>query len=366
MGRRAWNRRMNRRNRGRKGGKYTIERALRRLDRTADQLLRSNKECLIPDKEAVGHDKMNNCHIVAVGFLDLISNKRGEVLCWPISTRSIGRIAQRAIVQGQYETDPLAIVVERYEPTPRSKNHKDCKFTYACRNHDDRVFKPTDSVARVNLEDKETLFKIGFRTVAAYTAWYRGHQKWSQEEFKKDSYIQDVIKDYPFLQPAFDRIGEWGTREIAAAGKLEEEMKRWQNAYLQSAWHQAKSEISVVAPALRIAATGVPSSWGYPVAMTILPQESGECLLVATVLENDNPIAWFTRRMQRVAAKRVATEWATRLEELKPNIWLPMLAQLCSFLYVSPDDYYNEEIVTGDERREIERAMSKQTSPIKI
>ena len=403
---------MIRHNRNRTGGKSTIGAALKSIDRTADRLLRSNDVCLIPESEAIGHDWMNNCHVIAESRLGLIANERGEVLCWPTSTRSIGRVAQRAMSQGSFEVDPLTIIIERYEPVPRGKNHKDCKFTFACHNHDDRVFKPIDSVERFNPGDHETQFKLGLRTIAAYTAWYRGHKKWSQNEFNEDRYIRKVLSDYPFLQPACDAVSEWGVQENAAGRNLEKEVERWRSAYRQLAWHRATTEIRELTPLLRIAATGIPGSQDSPVAMTMLPTENGKCLLLATVLvwcirsspdikcrppplrrsvssrklfsnplgkprsntanfeyrtlEDETRFSWLTQGRRRTAVQQVAEEWTKSLTELRPAEWLPKLAQQCEFFYVSPHDYYNDEIVTCDERYYIEQAISKKVPTFRI
>ena len=357
---------MIRQNRSRTGGKGTIESALKNIDRAADQLLRSNNVCLIPESEAIEHDRMNNCHVIAEPRLDLIANERGEVLCWPTSTRSIGRVAQKAISQRHFKTNPPAITIEQYEPVPRSKNHKDCKFTFACHNHDDRVFKPSDSVKRFNSKDSETLFKLGLRTTAAYTAWYRGHKMWSQHDFKEDRYLRKVLSDYPSLQSACDAISEWGTQETSAGRNLEKEMVRWQTAYQESAWHRATSEIREIKPLLRLAATGIPGQQDCPVVMTILPTANGDCLFVATVLEDETRAPWLTQRRRRTAAQQVAQKWAKSLTELRPVEWLPKLAQQCEFLYVSPQDYKNDEIITSHERSEIEQAIAKKAPTFRI
>ena len=357
---------MIRQNRGRGADKSAIESALKGIDRTANQLLRSNDVCLIPESEAIWHDRMNNCHVIGEQRLGLIANERGEVLCWPTSTRSIGREAQKAISQGQFETDPPAIIFERYEPVPRSKNHKDCKFTVACHNHDDRVFKPIDSVEKFNPKDNETLFKLGLRTTAAYTAWYRGHKKWSQHDFREDRYLRKVLSESPFLQAVCDAISEWGTKESSAGINLEKEMVRWQSAYQESAWHRATSETREIKPSLRIAATGIPGQQDCPVIMTILPTSEGGCLLTATVLEDETRVPWLTKRRRRTESQQVAKEWARDLTELRPVEWLPKLAQQCEFLYISPHDYYNDEIVTFEERCEIEQAIAKKAPPFRI
>lgn len=348
---------MNRQHQRGQGNRYSTDDALKALDKIADRLLRSNQECLIPETESMGHDVMNNCHVIPEGFLALISNERGEVLCWPTSTRSIGREALKAVADGQFETNPLAIIVEQYEPVYRSKNHKDVKFTFACRNHDDKVFKSSDSVQRFNSEDKETRFMLGLRTMATYTAWYRGHKKWSQHDFKKERSTRRILNDYPVLQPLYNSVSDWGTREIAAERKLEKEMNRWKSAYLQSAWQLATTETKNITPKVRVAAIGVSSAWGYQVATTILPAANGDCLVLATSLESQGSTAWISNIGRRFAVRKVAQHWAKDLEETEPKEWLPTLAQRCEFLYVSPHDYYNDENLSSEDRHEIERAM---------
>ena len=353
-------------NRTRRVNKTAIGPAFKSIDKTADRLLRSNKECLIPEAELAGHDRMNNCHIIGEAFLKLIANERGEVLCWPASARSIGREAQRSIDQGQFDTNPIAIYVDDYRPVLRSTRHKDCKFTFACWSHDNGVFKPIDSAVHFCSEDSETLFKLGIRTMAAYTAWYRGHKRWSQKEFLKDQHTQELLAKYPILQSACDEISEWGKGEIAAERKLEKEMTRWQSAYSQLAWHRAKTVTRTITPKLRMAATGITSPEGYPVAMTVLPTADKGSLLIATVLEDETRFAWLTQRARRASAEKVATVWTKCLNERSPTEWLPELAQAFEFLYVSPDDYDNDEIITADERREIESAMSEKTPTLRI
>ena len=317
-----------------------------------------------------GHDRMNNCHIIGEAFLKLIANFLriiGEVLCWPTSARSIGREAQRSISQGAGSIQiPGTIYVDDYKPVLRRTGHKDCKFTFACYNHDNGVFKPIDTAMHFCSEDSETLFKLGLRTMAAYTAWYRGHKRWSQEEFPKDRHIRELLTKYPVLQPTCDAIFEWGKGEIAAERKLEKEMKRWQSAYSQLAWHRAKTVTRVATPKLRIAATGIASPEGYPIATTVLPTADKGCLLIATVLEDETRIPWLTQKARRVSAEKVATVWAKRLNEQNPAEWLPELAQWCEFLYISPDDYNNDEVTTADERCEIESAMSEKAPTFSI
>lgn len=349
-----------------KGSRYTTQKALKSLDKTADRLLCNNIDCLIPETESIGHGVMNNCHIIAEGFLDLISkkegkSKKGQVLCWPISTRSMGREAHRAISRGQFDRDSLSILPEKYEPVHRSKNHRDVKLTFACRNHDDKVFKPLDSVQEFNIEDKETQFKLALRTMAAYTAWYRGHKIWTQADLKKDQFIHGNLKDYPELQPAYDVTSEWGEDKQAVERMVEREMERWQGAYLRSAWDNLSSEYREVRPVLRIAGTGVTRSLGCHVVMTFLPTIEGKCLVIATVLKYK-----MLPLLPRIAAKRVANLWAKRLSELNPIEWLPMLSQESEFLYLSPDDYYNDEIMTSEERSKIEEAMAQKMNSLRI
>ena len=353
-------------NRNRQASQKGFQEALKRLDRTADQLLRSNQRCLVPLAKAEEHSAMRNCHIIAEGFLGAISNPRGQVLCWPTSTRSIGRLAQKAISEGKFQPSPMTIFIDDYPPVARSKNHKDCKFTFACGFHDDRVFKLADTVKEFDPDDPRTRFLLGFRTVAAYTAWYQGFKQWAEYDFKKDTMARRNLRKYPMLAPAYEAIAEFGESTSTAGGKLSNEMDRWQEAYSEAAWERAVTIKITVSPTLRVAAAGIVGSFDHPATMTILPTEGSQCDIIITCLERETPLRKITQAPRRRSTRRTAENWAERIKSENPRYWLPALSRQCEFLYVSPDDYNNDRTMCCDDRREIAQAMSQKASPISI
>lgn len=338
-----------------------LNKAYERFDSIAEALLHSNKECLIPEDESIPHNEMNNCHIIPQPFLALIAadlKRKKRILCWPASIRSLGREAASTLRQAQLEGEPLQNFVTRYEPTDRDTGHRDVKFTFACTNHDNTVFKCVDSVCDFNIEDKETQFKLGLRTMAAYTALYQGYTRWVQGELKNHRDIPLILTKYHGARVIFDRImASLETFNISIGLQIEMEMKRWQAAYQQSAWQRAITTTRTITPKLQIAATGIVSSCDCHVALTILPTPNHKCLIVTTVLEYDTPV--MSTQTAREAIDPVATEWATTIGELRPKEWLPKLKRHCEFLYVSPDDYRNDEIISSEERLDVEQEIAQ-------
>lgn len=357
---------MNINNRNPQVSQRGFQEALKGVDRTADQLLRGNQRCLVPKTEGEHHGGMRNCHVIAEGFLGMISDSRGQVLCWPMSTRSIGRLAQQAISQGNVRSNPVSIIIDQYQPVSRSKNHKDCKFRFACNYHDDKVFKPINTIKEFDLSDPKTRFLLGFRTTAAYTAWYEGFKQWTQHDFKKDSIARRNLQLYPMLAPVYDGIAQFGESTTTAGRKLANEMHRWQTAYSEAAWDRAVTTTITVSPTLRLAGTGIPGSYDHPVTITILPAENGQCTIFVTCLERETPLRKITQAPWRWSARRVAETWAKRLESENPRYWLPTLSQECEFLYVSPDDYNDDGIMNCDDRCEIAKSMAGKAPKIRV
>ena len=349
-----------------------IESGLNRVDSIAKKLLRSNTECLIPEDAVVRHNCMNNCHIVGEKFLELIATKKslkqlkvpkGQIYCWPTSPRSITRLVVDELKASSSQRRRGSIEVDRYPPVPRSKNHGDCKFTFACKNHDNQVLKPIDSVQGFDPENRETLFKLGLRTVAAYTAWYDGHKRWAREGLRRHEHTIILLKQYPFLQPAFEALSEWGERQTSVGTQLESEIKRWQNAYLNSSWSQAVSHVSEVSVRPRVAACGIRNGSGYPVAVAILPNSRGTSFIIATTLLDDAASPLLPNQQSNVT-QEVVNEWEQRFENQPPEQWLPDLSHLCEFLYVSPDDYHNESVISESARHAIETEIAGKISSV--
>ena len=249
-----------------------------------------------------------------------------------------------------------SIEVDHYPPVARSKTHKDCKFTFACDICDNQVLKPTDSVQAFAPQGQETVFKLGLRTFAAYTAWYDGHKRWAKEELSRNPNRLLLLKRYPFLQPAFKALSDWGAQQTSIGKQLESEMQRWRNAYQISSWNQAVSHVVEASIKPRIAGCGIQNQPGCPVAVTILPSNSGMAFVIATTLLDGAALPSFPN--QQSATQEVANEWKRRFDNQSPEQWLPDLSQLCEFLYVSPEDYHDESVVSETARHAIAAKIS--------
>ena len=113
----------------------------------------------------------------------------------------------------------------------------------------------------------------------------------------------------------------------------------------------------------RIAGSGIQDQDGYPVAVTILPNNSGTAFVIATTLLDSIALP-SVPNPQSIATQEVANEWKRRFETQSPEEWLPDLSQVCEFLYVSPDDYLDESVIPTIARQRIETAIASKISSI--
>lgn len=348
--------------------KGEIEVALNRIDNLADGLLRSNQTCLI----CMNDGAMRNGHIVGEKFLELIAStknlrefkvKPGAVYCWPTSARSIGRLALPAVNELIARKRLGPIEIDRYLPVSRSKNHKDCKFTFTCCTCDNEVLKLTDSIQGFDPQDEETAFKFGLRTFAAYTAWYDGHKRWAKEGLVRNLQGILLLKQFPFLRSTITTLSDWGARQTALGKHFESETRRWRRAYTMSSWDQAANCVIDVSIKPRIAGCGVGEWYGYPVAVTILPKKNGRAtILTSTLLDDGAPPS--LSYQQCTANQQLAQEWARRFENQPPAQWLPAISRLCEFLYMSPEDYHDDRVVSETARHAIATAIGARISAI--
>ena len=168
-----------------------------------------------------------------------------------------------------------------------------------------------------------------------------------------------LLKQYPLLQPAFEALSEWGERQTSVGTQLESEIKRWQNAYLNSSWSQAVTHISELSVRPRVAACGIRNGSGYPVAVAILLNSRGTSFIIATTLLDDAASPLLPNQQSNVT-QEVVNEWEQRFGNQPAEQWLPDLSQLCEFLYESPDDYHNESVISESARQAIRNRYRRQ------
>ena len=332
-------RRQSRPNRSEIGPAITI------LNKLHRRMLRSNSKCLLPEDASVKHSRkpngthdMRDCHIIGEKFLKRIApGSRSEILCWPISVVALGN-DQISRLKG--DKDDIG-----YAPVLRSTNNDDCKFTFACHNHDNEVFKKIDTFEHFDFNDNETQFLLGFRAMAAHTALIQGHRNWSMSRFLSYPEIRRLLKRFPQLRS----IEDWMSRHwdkpatIAICHRLDREMERWREAYLQTPRPKVATEIRIAKLNFKVAATRIEGEIEDDAAVipvTILPINNAECAVIATSLDSSE------------SSTAMATEWGNRLENSRLQEWLPTLAG--SFCYFSQDEYKSIPI---EQRKQIESNM---------
>lgn len=333
--------------------------ALKRLDRLADQLQSKNQECLIPCRGAGDqHNAMNNCHVIAVGYLDRISNGKKQVYCWPTSARTLSRLVWNEILAGQLQPCPPYIHIPKYPPTPRAKNHKDVKYTFACKNHDNTVFRSIDTVTHFNADDPETQLLLALRAVSAYTAFYQGHQRYVQHDFGKDPDLRRILAEYPQTQPLAERVRQFGNSRTKVWRRLERMMRDWQTAYTDHDTERVASCVTKAHLKLRIAGTGIHRRMGRQVAVTVLPDENYKCTIIATTLSHRTPVGKLTGWIPRSVVHAEANNFKERLQNTEPAKWLAWLVTQWEFLYASPCDYDNDGIISAEGRSFVEQSAA--------
>ena len=334
-----------------------LDKAVKQSNKTADKLLRRNRECLIPCLAGEEHDKMNNCHIISEGYLNLIADRKGQILGWPTSARSINRLAVNAIKSGQFMDFP------NYPPVSMSKNHKDCKYTFACHYHDNKVFKSIDNVTTFDVYDIESHLNLGLRAIVAYSAWYQGHKLYAQDDFNKDTEIRQNLKKYPQGQPLVEKVREFAESSTDTERWLEPVItsttSNWQSVYANSELSSVISSVTTAYPALRFAGAGICNRNGHHIAVTILPKSQGGCIIVATAISRHKFLRGIIQWDCRSAVRREADAIKRLLEKEPPAQWLAqLLSQHWAFLYLSPDDYNNDDIITREGRQLVEQTAA--------
>ena len=315
---------------------------------------------------------MRNGHIVGERFLELIANTKripemegqiGQIYCWPTTASSITQLVLDKLKASSFQMGQGTTEIKHYPPVHISKNHKYCKFTFACHICDDQVLKPTDSVQRFDPQDRQTVFKLGLRTFAAYTAWYDGHKRWAKEGLLRNKHRLPLLRQHPFLQPAFEALSEWGARRTSVGRELESEMQRWRSAYQNSSWNQVASHVIEVSVKPRIAACGIQNWSGYTVALIILPNNKGTSFIIATTLL-ESAASPSLPSPQRTATQELAKQWKRHFADQPPEQWLPQLSNLCEFFYVSPEDYLDPGVISERARLTIATKIGSRIAAI--
>ena len=339
-----------------KKAEQKIELLKKEWNKTANQLQKSNQECLIPCLPGEDHNRMNNCHVIGKKFLERIANSRGEVYSWPISVRAMGNIAIDLLKAGAWQLNPPPFDIKKYPPVPLSKKNKDLKYTFACKCHDNKAFALADEPSGFDPHDAKTQFKLALRSTVAHTAFYQGHKRYAEQDFDNDLTIRQNLDKYPELRSIAEMAQDFGATQATAGGQLEREIARWQTAYKESDMSRIVSFATTASPKLRLAGTSIQKRDGHHIIISIIPDSQHSCAIIATALARHNLLPQITRRGCKAAVRKEAEAIKDLIENPQPAHWLAQLATQWVFLYVSPKDY--DELPEGD-RTKIEESVAQ-------
>lgn len=260
---------------------------------TIDREMRlRNDLCHIPTVQSLPpakniHDTMNNCHVIGSKFLGLVRGG-SNLLTWQLGPHHVASLVARKLLdrieRGEQLPRPESLIriMERF--TPDIARDDDCKYTVACHQHDDSVWKLIDTL-NINLNDPETQFLLGYRSVISHFAWLKGAKRWAADDLAKDPQIKRSLRKYPQLKSVISQAQVFAKNTSTTDEAIQNELNRWGKAYQKLSWGNITTSVHEIDCRIPMAGTGIwRSHWGRPTFATILPDRSVQSTKKHTVL----------------------------------------------------------------------------------
>lgn len=326
---------------------------------------KANRQCKVPrlPGEPPESNALTNCHIIGESILKVIAQK-SHVYEWQNDPMLLWYSAVNEIKAGNVTELPWDVgkaVLFRDQGFSIDK----CGWRFACNHHDNTAFKLIDTLD-MDLTSRKVQFLLGFRAIAATTAWSESYLQLFKV-FPKRRRIQKIISEYQQARLAVPHLKQQINRMEIVTGIVAKELSRWQDIYSA----QAVEDYPIMTcrrtaePVIRSAGAGVPLSNGRSIiATTILPRrQDGRaktlCDIVVTCLR---PKSWIRRLYLSWRIKRQASKIAKLLSK-DPVDNIPVLAHNLNFFYVSPDDFDNDTILNDKQRQEIHARIARLRTP---
>ena len=335
-----------------------------------------NGPCLIPSLPDDGFPETNrvsDCHVIGAQFLKLIANSRTEICTWNMNAHQIGKNALHA--SWDISESPPAPYFEPFNPDKKPISFYHAKSKFACQRHRSKVFKDIDNRRTFAPTDPEHQFRLGLRVVAATVANTQGVLTYCGAERTKYLNPKHVrrtarlmnmpLPDYEVLLQSFlDKTGESIQDIEAAARMLRTELREWQEIYESPGERQITSCHILARPSIRLAISSVGYQENHPITMcTVLPRAVEEpgynrCDVILSIRKPKSGVPIWQAQFLEDQALKIKT-----LLEGDPATSLTGLVRSLSmnpttFFFVSPDDYYNDEIISGSGRSKIEQDVA--------
>ena len=285
-----------------------------------------NEKCRIPQVQSLPpeknkHDDMNNCHVTGSKFLGLI-RKGSRLLTWQLGPHHMGHLTVKEITNqmedGRWPGNYENLIPKPARFSPSRARDDDCKYTVACHQHDDSIWKPIDKTD-IDFKDSKTQFLLGYRSVISLLAWYNGAKLWAREDLPDDPQVRRNLLKYPILEPLIDQAQQLARTGTNTDRTIESELDRWTSIYRNSAWDRITTIVHEVECKVPIAGTG---SWRPHLRnqtfATILPTRSVQkdkkhVLLVSQA----TPALPLVRNLYRKSLERTSRELANGFSDEK-------------------------------------------------
>lgn len=335
--------------------------------------------CMIPalaDDGFVETEKMSGCHVIGGRFLELIATEQGQVCTWNMNAHQIGKKATFSELEITYRSAVPRF--EPFEPERTSINSYLSTSKFACQPHDDKAFKVIDAPKTIDLQAPDHRFRLAFRAIAGALANTEGILSYCgilRDQFSDPGYVKRVatqnnirLNVYDNYVQSFLEQLDYQVQEIEARARtLRAELREWQRMYVRPAERQIVSCYLLAVARVGVAISAVWYQEKRPIATyTVLPRadvEPGTNLCDIILTSRQANVGFFGRLMRQ---DRYLEKEARKVEDLlaaKPAIGLPQLIKTLSmnpatFFFVSPDDYYNGDIISAADRHQIEQEIA--------
>ena len=316
-----------------------------------NKILKLNTGCRILTETGVCLEPVSGCHVISVPHLTLLDS--GRVYAWPRLPRVIGAIYLREHLNKRKpkkagwspsadSTMPGSYIIERFQPKPVGIKDDYVKVTFACNFHDSTIFRPIAEPGKLNPDNPETRFKLGFISMLGTTTFVNSLLKYMKEYLPLDPTINRNARKYPEVHKGLQDYRKGGLKLFQQLSEnLSEQLGRWNQAHLENDWNKAQTAVISAYSPIRIAGAGFLSleGKGSNSMVTILPQpDLDQCRIFTTVLLDES----LNISDQADTASRVlkdAQDLKDKIENGEPEDWLGTMAQNFPFFYVSRTDW---------------------------
>ena len=310
-----------------------------------NKILKLNTECLIQTEKGICSAPVSGCHVISAPHLALLDSER--VCAWPHLPRVVGaiflgeRLAKGNSRKGK-QSPPGSHLIEQFPPKLVGVKSAYAKVTFACNLHDSTIFRSIAEPGKLNPDDQETRFKLGFISVLGTTTFVNSLLKYMRSYLHLDPTVIRKIKEYPAIRKYLRDCQSHGIRPLQQLSEnLSEQLARWNQAHLENDWNKAHTAVVSAHSPIHIAGTGFfpLEGKGSNSIVTILPQpDLGRCWIFSTALL-DEPLS---NRDQADTASRVLTDAQSlkhSIENGEPEEWIGAMARHWPFFFVSRTDW---------------------------